>query len=132
MLHKVTAMRYRPLLFSVVVAGAVGLAGCGGGTVSGAGDGGGITVTGLDTMRFSPETITVKAGEPAKIVFRNGGLLPHDLISEGADTDVKLANVGAGRTASGVFQASKPGTYAFVCIQPGHKEAGMVGKLVVE
>jgi uncharacterized cupredoxin-like copper-binding protein len=124
-------MRYRPLLSSVVLAGAVGLAGCSGGTVSGAGDGG-IAVTGLDTMRFSPDTITAKAGEPVKIVFRNGGLLPHDLISEGADTNVKLANVASGRTESGVFQANKPGTYAFVCVQPGHKESGMVGKIVVE
>jgi uncharacterized cupredoxin-like copper-binding protein len=89
-------------------------------------------VAGLDSMRFAPEAITVKAGQPVRIVFRNQGVLVHDYISEGAERNVRLANVPGGRTASGTFQANKPGTYNVVCIQPAHKEAGLVGKIIVE
>jgi uncharacterized cupredoxin-like copper-binding protein len=130
---RVETMRQRHVLLGALVVLILGLTGCGGSTVaSDAGDGTSITVVGLDTMRFTPETIKVKAGEPAKIVFRNGGILVHDLITEGGDKPLKLANVGGGKAASGVFQAAAPGTYAMVCVQPGHKEAGMVGKIVVE
>ena len=91
-----------------------------------------IEIGGTDTMKFDPETITVKAGESVTIAFRNKGVIVHDYISNGATRNVKLANVLGGREARGVFQATKPGTYAVICQQPGHKEAGMVGKIVVE
>jgi plastocyanin len=110
------------------------LAGCGN-TAQGSGEenAGGpvVTVNGYDNMRFDPATITVKAGESITIQFANKGILPHDLITQGADQNANLANLGAGRQQRGVFKATKPGEYAFVCIQPGHKEAGMVGKIVV-
>lgn len=126
-------MRYGSILLGTLVLVAMSATGCGNSAV--AGDGGaapGTLVVGLDTMRFNPDTISVKAGEPVTISFRNSGVLLHDLISEGADRNVKLANVAGGKQVSGVFQANKPGTYAIVCIQPAHKEAGMVGKIVVE
>ena len=91
-----------------------------------------IEIGGTDAMRFEPETITVKAGQPALIAFKNKGVIVHDYISSGADKNVRLANVLGGREAKGIFQASKPGTYTVLCVQPGHKEAGMVGKIVVE
>ena len=92
-----------------------------------------IEVSGTDLpMRFEPETITVKAGQPVLIAFKNKGVIQHDYISSGAEKNVRLANVFGGREAKGVFQASKPGTYTVLCVQPGHKEAGMVGKIVVE
>lgn len=125
-------MRYRAVLLSALLAGAIGVTGCGDSAVAGdSAEGPGTVVVGLDTMRFNPETISVKAGEPVKITFRNAGILIHDYISEGADRNVKLANIGGGKQASGIFQASKPGTYNVVCIQPAHKEAGMVGKIIV-
>lgn len=82
-------------------------------------------------MRFVPETITVKAGEPVNIVFQNAGIIAHDLISQGADTNVTLVNVGGGKRQSGTFLASKAGEYRVFCRQPGHTEAGMVGKIIV-
>jgi uncharacterized cupredoxin-like copper-binding protein len=30
------------------------------------------------------------------------------------------------------FTPTKPGTYEFICTVPGHKEAGMVGALIVK
>ena len=124
----------RAALCSALVALAIGLTGCGGsaGATAAGGDAPGTTVVGLDSMRFNPDTITVKAGTAVKLTFRNGGILPHDLITEGADQNVRLTNITGGRAGSGTFLASKPGTYAVVCVQPGHKEAGMVGKIVVE
>ena len=65
------------------------------------------------------------------IAFRNRGVIVHDYISSGAEQNVKLANVLGGREARGTFKASKPGTYQILCQQPGHREAGMVGKIVV-
>ena len=91
-----------------------------------------IEIGGSDTMRFDPETITVKAGQPVLIAFTNRGVIVHDYISSGADKNIRLANVLGGRRAQGIFQASRPGTYTVLCVQPGHKEAGMVGKIVVE
>lgn len=91
-----------------------------------------VEVGGTDMMRFEPETVTVKAGETVTISFRNKGIIVHDYISSGAEKNVRLANVLGGREARGMFQASKPGTYQILCQQPGHKEAGMVGRIVVE
>jgi len=90
-----------------------------------------IEIGGTDSMKFDPETITVRAGEAVTIAFKNKGVIVHDYISSGATTNVKLANVLGGREARGVFQANNPGTYLILCVQPGHREAGMVGKIVV-
>ena len=114
-----------PLLVAALLA-----AGCG--EVIPADAGPAIEIGGTDTMRFEPETITVKAGQPVLIAFKNKGVIVHDYISSGAEKNIRLANVLGGRTAQGIFQASKPGTYTVLCVQPGHKEAGMVGKIVVE
>jgi uncharacterized cupredoxin-like copper-binding protein len=90
-----------------------------------------MTVIGTDAMKYAPDTLNVKAGEPVTIVFKNGGIIAHDLVTSGADKNVKLVNLGSGKQQQGTFEANKPGTYEFVCQQPGHKEAGMVGKIVV-
>src|SRR5688572_15072307 len=122
-------MQLRRLLAGLL-AGAMLLSGCGEAIPADAGPA--IEIIGTDAMRFEPETITVKAGQPALIAFRNKGVIVHDYISSGAEKNVRLANVLGGREAKGIFQASKPGTYTVLCVQTGHKEAGMVGKIVVE
>lgn len=112
-------------------AGAVWLSGCGQ-TAETAPSGPAIVVDGTDTMKFEPATVHVKAGEAVTIAFKNKGVIVHDYISSGADKNVRLANVLGGREARGTFQANKPGTYQVLCQQAGHKEAGMVGTIVVE
>jgi uncharacterized cupredoxin-like copper-binding protein len=121
----------RSLVLCALAAGTIVLAACGGTSQAAETSGPSVVVRGLDTMRFEPDTVTVKAGQPVTIVFRNAGLLPHDLITTGADRNVRLVNVGAGKEQRGTFLATKPGTYEMVCNQPGHKEAGMVGKIIV-
>lgn len=118
------------LLALPLVIALVAMAGCGELVPADAGTA--IEIDGTDTMKFVPETITIKAGQPALIAFKNKGVIVHDYISSGADKNVRLANVLGGREARGIFQASKSGTYVILCQQPGHREAGMVGKIVVE
>ncbi|CAA9291858.1 MAG: hypothetical protein AVDCRST_MAG77-5222 [uncultured Chloroflexi bacterium] len=108
------------------------VAGCGQGSEAAPADALVFVVDGTDTMRFLPDPITVKAGQAVTIVFRNKGVIVHDYISSGSEKNARLANVLGGREARGVFQASKPGTYQVLCQQPGHREAGMVGTIVVE
>jgi len=47
-----------------------------------------------------------------------------------------LANVDAaarpGQTQQVRFRIDTPGRYAFVCMEPGHAEAGMTGVLIVD
>ena len=47
-------------------------------------------------------------------------------------SDPNMAHVKPGATGEIVWQFDKPGEYQFACLIPGHFEAGMVGKLVVE
>jgi|GEM_PF-1088383 len=91
-----------------------------------------LSIAAGDDMHYHPASLTVKAGTPTTIVFTNGAAsVNHDLVSEGADRNVRLINVGPGRQQRATFQASRPGTYEFYCTQPGHRELGMTGTIVV-
>lgn len=91
---------------------------------------GAIEVDMKDTMKFDPDTVTVKAGEDVVLVVKNGGAIPHNLTIEAADVNVTL---DAKKSQTVEFTApSDPGEYKIVCHEPGHENAGMVGTLVVE
>lgn len=120
------------VMVSAVVAGCGGSAGTSGTSTTSGGSGTATTIVGLDTMKFNPETVTVKAGTPLKITFRNAGMIAHDLVTEGGAQNAKLVNVGASKSQEGTFLATKPGEYKIICTQPGHTEAGMVAKIIVE
>ena len=83
--------------------------------------------------KFDPGSFRVEAGKPNTIVLRNAGLIEHDLaiqVPSANGNDVRIA-AGPGQSASTSFMPEKPGIYQFVCTLPGHKEAGMVGKVEV-
>ncbi len=91
-----------------------------------------LSVAAGDDMHYHPASLTVKAGTATTIIFTNGAAtVSHDLVSEGAERNVRLINVGPSRQQRGTFQASRPGTYEFYCTQPGHRELGMTGTIVV-
>ena len=90
-----------------------------------------VRFTGLDTMRFDPGTASVAPGETVTVTFQNDGVILHDLVTTGAAQDVRLVRVPGGTRQQATFRATRPGTYAVICTQPGHREAGMVGQIVV-
>jgi len=107
-------------------------------------------------FRFEPSTIEVKAGQQLTVMMQNMGTVEHDFVIqeipvEGTAAESATAQPGmaghsmagtgmepavhmgamAGMTDSVTFIPTKPGTYEFFCAVAGHKEAGMVGTLIV-
>ena len=116
------------------------------------------TVVATDNVYDKPE-LDVTAGQPVYLTFRNEGSLVHDftiatLPLEGeaittvaehddlgdhehdmeqmaAEVDVHVAAAINGGSSVLQFTPTEPGTYEYYCTVEGHKEAGMVGQLVV-
>ncbi|MCH7745830.1 MAG: hypothetical protein IIC84_07155, partial [Chloroflexi bacterium] len=102
---------------------------------------------------FDPEVIEIPVGRRVKLTLVNGGRAEHDvevsgLMAEhieivggmahserlgggGHEDDVVAAHAMAGAVSSVIFTPTMAGVYEFACTIPGHKEAGMVGKLIV-
>ncbi len=77
---------------------------------------------------FEPAIIEVQAGRPFTLTLENQGAVEHEIEVHGADIHL---HAGPGQTVRGTFTIATPGTYEMACEIPGHKEAGMVGELVV-
>jgi uncharacterized cupredoxin-like copper-binding protein len=101
---------------------------------------------------YSPAAITIPAGQPVTLTLNNTGAVEHDFVVEKINvTDVEASDTGpaahhqmgdapeydlhffakSGETATLYFTALEPGTYEIFCSIQGHKEAGMVGQLIV-
>ena len=104
-------------------------------------------------MKFQPTSIEVVAGQPVVLTFNNMDVIDHDFsimeipMLNMTSTSEPVAGHAMGHTAgepelhmavmmrkSGTlnFTPTKPGAYEFYCTVAGHKEAGMVGTLVVK
>jgi uncharacterized cupredoxin-like copper-binding protein len=77
---------------------------------------------------FSPAEITVKAGEVVNLTLVNRGVTVHDLVVPAYRIWLVAP---AGQSATTGFRALRPGEHEFYCSVPGHREAGMVGRIVV-
>ena len=102
-----------------------------------------------DAMRFSPAEIRVKRGETVRFTVKNSGKQLHEMVL-GSMTELKehaemmkkfpgmehdepyMVHVRPGRSERLVWQFTKPGEFYYGCLIPGHFEAGMVGKIIVE
>ena len=108
-----------------------------------------IKVDMTDAMRFKPSDVAVQRGETVKFVVHNDGKVLHEMvlgtkeaIAEHAElmkkfpemehADANMAHVKPGADAEMVWQFTKAGEFQFACLQPGHFEAGMVGKVTVK
>ena len=108
-----------------------------------------IDITMDDAMRFHPAVVRVKAGETVRFRVRNTGSIRHEMVigsmkelrehaalmrkfPEMEHAEPNQATVDPGNTGELVWQFRKPGTFDFACLQPGHFEAGMRGRVVVE
>lgn len=103
-----------------------------------------------DRLRFEPDEIRLKAGEPVVLDLDNGdGSTLHDFtvdempvmdVDEGMGAEHEMDEemtalhmaVDAGDKGKIAFTPKEPGEYEFYCSVTGHAQAGMIGKLIVE
>ena len=103
----------------------------------------------LDTMRFNPQSITVKQGETIKFIVKNSGKVNHEMVlgtekelKEHAEVmkknpemehdDANQITVQPGKSGEIIWQFTKMGKVNFACLQPGHYDAGMAGTVTVK
>ena len=123
----------RLMLLTVVLA--VALAACGGG-------GGGTTppVSGktvnveASEFAFNPNAFSGTVGQKITFKITNKGTVDHNFVILNADGTQELAKTEVKVGASGTldFTPTAAGEYKVDCNLPGHKEAGMEGKLIVK
>jgi uncharacterized cupredoxin-like copper-binding protein len=133
------------LFKSFAVAGLIAiLTGCSSGTTAEST----VTIAALD-VKFNTQEISVAQGKPVKLVLDNKDQVLHDFSIDklpvankadhhaggahdmgGTNPDVHVSADGH-KQGSIVFTPTQAGTYEFYCTVPGHKESGMVGRLVV-
>ena len=100
-------------------------------------------------MLFIPDRVEVKRGEQIRFVLRNNGELEHEFVLATADENIKHAEqmkkhpdmehddpnakrVKPKKRDQLVWRFTKRGTFEFGCLIPGHREAGMLGTVVVK
>ena len=101
-----------------------------------------------DTMRFSPDKLTIRQGETVRFVLRNSGKAMHEFVlgtlaelkshaemmkkHPGMEHDEPyMAHVAPGKTQTILWQFTRTGEFHFGCLLPGHFEAGMSGRINV-
>ena len=102
-----------------------------------------------DNMRFTPEKIVIKRGETIKFIVKNTGKIKHEMVLGSIDelrehaalmikfpemehVDPNQVSLEPGKTGALIWKFSKKGTFDFACLQPGHFEAGMRGRIAVK
>ncbi len=115
----------RMFLLGVALAALTALPACGPATPAPSS----ITVLAKD-IEYGTKEIRVKVGQQLTVELDNIGALEHNLLID--ELSVDIANVAAGSKKSATFTPQAAGQYEFYCNVPGHREAGMVGKLIVE
>ncbi len=101
-----------------------------------------------DAMRFTPAQIAVEKGETVRFVVTNSGKVKHEMVlgslkdlSAHAEMMKRFPDMhheepnqvllDPGKTGEIVWQFTRAGTVDFACLQPGHFDAGMKGRVVV-
>ncbi len=107
-----------------------------------------ITVNMTDNMRFSLARIAVKQGEIIRFKVTNAGKVKHELVlgtqkelkdhyeamkknPEMEHADPNMVTIAPGKTGEIIWQFTKSGRVDFACLQPGHYDAGMKGRVMV-
>jgi len=109
-----------------------------------------LQITAANMVYDTPE-ITVTKGQPVKVLLVNHDGVVHDLSIDHVEGKVKkqTRDAHAGHTSDGKspdlhvsapangkgsiqFTPTASGTYEFYCAVTGHKEAGMIGRLIVQ
>ncbi len=107
-----------------------------------------VKISMLDTMRFSPDKISVKQGDTIKFVIKNTGAMLHEFVigtpKENAEhaalmlkfpdmehSEPYMAHVPPGKTGEIIWTFNRPGNFDFACLIAGHYQAGMRGSISV-
>lgn len=100
-------------------------------------------------MMFIPDRVEVRRGEQIRFMLRNNGELEHEFILASTEDNLKHAEamkknpdmehddpngkrVAPKKSSEIVWRFTKPGTFEYGCLIPGHREAGMTGTVVVK
>ncbi len=100
-------------------------------------------------MMFIPDKVEVRKGEQIRFMLRNSGLLEHEFLLATTEENVKHAEVmkkfpdmehddpngkrlKPQKTSEIVWRFTKAGEFEYGCLIPGHREAGMTGKIIVK
>jgi plastocyanin len=85
-----------------------------------------VSVEAVD-LAFKPSDLVILANTPVMVTVHNGGVALHNF---SVDTLGVSVDVVPGETKSVTINAPA-GEYEFYCDVPGHKQAGMVGRLYI-
>jgi len=109
-----------------------------------------ITMSEADgAMMFVPDRVEVRRGEQIRFVLRNDGALDHEFVlattaenlahaemmkqhPEMEHDDTNGKRLGPGQASEILWRFSKSGRFEYACLIPGHREAGMVGTIIVK
>jgi uncharacterized cupredoxin-like copper-binding protein len=100
-------------------------------------------------MMFMPSKVEVKKGEQVKFMLRNNGQLDHEFLLATTAENLKHGEamkknpdmehddpngkrLAPKKTGEIVWKFTKAGEFEYGCLIPGHREAGMVGTIVVK
>ena len=100
-------------------------------------------------MLFIPDRIEVRRGEQVRFQLRNKGELDHELVVATLEENLKHAiemqknpdmehddpnakRLAPKKNGEILWQFTQAGEFDFSCLIPGHREAGMTGKIIVK
>lgn len=102
-----------------------------------------------DTMRFTPDHASIKAGDTVRFEVKNNGKLNHEMVIGTMDelkehaemmrkmptmkhAEPNMLSLAPGKQGEIVWEFDKPGIVDFACLIPGHMEAGMKGEIKIQ
>jgi uncharacterized cupredoxin-like copper-binding protein len=109
-----------------------------------------VTMTEADgKMLFTPSRIEIRKDEQIKFMLRNNGELDHEFVLATTEENLKHAEsmkknpdmehddpnakkLAPKKTGEIVWKFGKAGEFEYSCLIPGHREAGMIGTVVVK
>src|SRR5258708_20892265 len=100
-------------------------------------------------MLFTPSGIAIKKDEQVKFMLRNSGELDHEFVLASTGENLKHAEamqknpdmehddmnakrLAPKQTGEMVWKFSNAGEFEYSCLIPGHREAGMIGTVIVK
>ncbi len=104
---------------------------------------------GMSEMAYAPARIEVKRGEQIRFVIRNVGADNHEFLLATTEENLKHGEamknnpdmeheepngvrLAPKKSAEIVWKFTRAGTFEYSCLIPGHREAGMIGQVVVK